>query len=172
MLAVSASLLCSIGYFCMSGYLIYAIVERNMILFGMAVLFFVETISFGKYFIEMAMQRRDKAKWHAMRTWVPLADLVVICIAVFTASLILPCGTVANLWVLMAQLDSAAFWLVAGSMVILVIKIVTAATLTFVHVNRVVTLLPATTRVLDHFNFPFTRQVIPPTAPPEDGPNG
>lgn len=167
-MAVSASLLCSIGYFCMSGYLIYALVERSMALFVMAVLFFAETLAFGKYFVDIALQKHDKAKWHVLRVWIPLADLVVICIAVFTASLLLPCGTVSDLWHEMSKLDSIQFWLVSSSMVILFVKIVTSISLTFVHVNKVVTLLPATTRILDPFNFPWTQQVIPPTAPLQD----
>jgi hypothetical protein len=169
-MAVSASLLCSAGYFCLSGYLIYAIVERSMALFVMAVLFFVETLAFGKYFINVALQRREKAKWHVVHSWIPLADLVVICIAVFTASLLLPCGTVGDLWHQMGQLESIHFWLTTSSMVILIVKIITSICLTYVHVNKVITLLPATTRILDPFNFPWTSQVIPPTAPVNDDP--
>jgi hypothetical protein len=165
-LAATLSMLCSVSYFCMAGYLIWAIVERSVVLFAMAALFFAETMTFAKYFIEIAMLKHDKAKWHVLRVWIPLSDLFVVSVAVFMASLLLPCGTVADLWHMMGQLESAQFWLVSGSMLTMTIKIITAICLTFIHVSKIITLLPATIRVMDTFNYPWTRQVPAPTAPP------
>ena len=168
-ITASLSLLGSIGYFGMAGYLIYTIVERSMVLFITAVVFFVETLMFGKYVIDVLMLKRDKPKWHGLRIWIPFADLVAIEAAVFAASLMLPCGTVADLWHQLAALEFTQYWLVLLSMGILGTKLLTAAVLTYMHVTRLRVLLPATVRIVDPYNYPFDTHVRPPpTAPVSD----
>jgi hypothetical protein len=157
-----------VAYFCTAGYLIYIIVERSMALFIAAVVFFLETLLFAKYFIDILLLRREKAKWYAHRVWVPLGDLVVVCMATFTASLLLPCGVVADLWHQLGALDSQQFWLTLSTLGLLLVKLCTAVALTVLHVRRLRALLPATLRVLDPYNYPYNTHIVQPSAPNDE----
>lgn len=167
------SLLASLGFFLVTGYLIWATVERSLVLFLMAVFFFMEMLCFAKYFVDMIMLKREKARWHLARVWVPLVDLVSVLIAAFFESLLLPCGVLADFWHQAGTLDTIYFWMTIQCMVTLIIKLLSTIFLTAIHVRTIKRLLAAKYRVLDPSNFGFTRDIElqVPSAPPHEDSN-
>lgn len=153
------SLLASVGFFLVTGYLIWTTVERSLVLFLMAVFFFMETLCFAKYFVDMIMLKKEKARWHLARVWVPLVDLVSVLIAAFFESLLLPCGALADFWHQVSTLEPIYFWMSVQCMLTLIVKLLSAIFLTVVHVRTIKGLLAAKYRVLDPSNFGFTRDI-------------
>ncbi len=164
------SLLASVGFFLVTGYLIWTTVERSLVLFLMAVFFFMETLCFAKYFVDMIMLKKEKARWHLARVWVPLVDLVSVLIAAFFESLLLPCGALADFWHQASTLEPIYFWMSVQCMLTLIVKLLSTVFLTVVHVRTIKSLLAAKYRVLDPSNFGFTRDIELqlPSAPPDD----
>ena len=163
------SLLASVAFFLVTGYLIWTTVERSLVLFLMAVFFFMETLCFAKYFVDMIMLKKTKARWHLARVWVPLADLVSVLIAVFFESLLLPCGALADFWHQVYALEPIYFWMSVQCMITLSIKLISTLFLTIIHVRTIKGKLTARYRVLDPTNFPFTQDIeLSPTAPLAD----
>lgn len=163
------SLLGSVSFFLVTGYLIWSTVERTLVLFMMAVFFFMETLCFTKYFVDMILLKQEKANWHLARIWVPLVDLVAVLIAVFLESLLLPCGALADFWHQVYTLEPIYFWMSIQCMATLLLKLVSATFLTIVHQRTVKGLLSARYRIVDPNNYPFTQEIeLDPTAPPLD----
>jgi hypothetical protein len=71
----------SLLFFGLTVILMFSLVERNLVLFVMAVLYCVETLLFLKYYVDIIFLFRMKFRWHANRVWVPLADLCVVTVA-------------------------------------------------------------------------------------------
>lgn len=166
-LSAGLSLLCSITFFSVTGYLIYHTVERSFSLFIMSVLFFAECLGFGKYFIDILMLRRDEFAWHSKRIWVPFFDSYIIALAITASTTLLPCGMLGDLWNQMYLLSDDAYALVVICAATTLLKLLSASTLTGIHVHRVLGLHDHFETVPDYNNYPFNR-TIRPTAPLED----
>lgn len=160
------SLAGSLSFFLVTGYLIWATVERSVVLFSMAVLFFIETLWFVKYFVDMLLLKKETARWHLARSWVPLVDLVVLLFAVFFESLLLPCGALADYWHQVSTLEPIYFWMSIQCIASLSVKLVSAVFLTTVHYRTIKSLLGARYRIIDPTNYPQTQDIeLHPSAP-------
>lgn len=153
------SLLASLTFFFMSGYLIWTTAERTVVLFLMAAFFFVETIFFTAYCVDVLLMKRDKLKWHSSRIWFPMTDLVAVLMATFVESLLLPCGTLIGLWNQFSSLEELYYWLLIQTAVTLSVKTITAIALTTMHSRGLARLSNATHRLIDLDNYPHTREV-------------
>lgn len=166
------SLLASITFFFVTGYLIWTTVDYSMVLFVMAVFFFMETLGFAKYFVDIVLLKREKASWHLARNWVPLADFSCVLAAVFVESLLLPPGALADFVHQLGNLEPVYFWMSIQSCATLLVKLLSAVVLTIVHNRTVKRLLAAKYRTLDPEHFPWSRDVelMPAlaSAPPDD----
>jgi hypothetical protein len=159
--AAVISLLCSLTFFSIAGYLVYETVERSFSLFIMAVLFFAETIAFAKYFIDILMLRRDKSSWHTKRVWVPFFDAYVVSIGITASTTLLPCGMLGDLWHQIYLLTDVYYYLVIVCTATSILKLLTASILTAIHVLRVLALQRNLATVPDYENFPYSRHVLP-----------
>lgn len=163
------SLLASVGFFLVTGYLVWATVERSFVLFLMAVFFFMETLCFGKYFVDNLLLKKEKARWHLARIWFPFADLNCVLIAAFFESLLLPCGALADFWHQAGTLEPIYFWMSIQCMITLGVKVFSSIYLTVAHSRSIRSMLAAKYRVIDPANFPFTQDIeLEATAPPLD----
>jgi hypothetical protein len=164
--AALLSLLGSLTFFGIAGYLVYETVERSFSLFVMAVLFFAETIGFAKYSIDIIMLRRDKCSWHSKRVWVPFFDAYIVSIGITASTTLLPCGMLGDLWHQLYLLDDIYYYLVIVCTATTLLKLITAVVLTSIHVLRVLALQRNLATVPDYENYPYGRNVMP-TAPEE-----
>lgn len=163
---IGISLLCSLLFSALIGLSAFTAIERSFVLFIVSVVFFAETVAFGKYFVDTVRLKRNKLSWHAARCWVPFADFAVVTLASLIASTLLPCGVLADLYNQFYLLDYSAKQLTVTIILGTVLKLISAVALTTAHVRSLRSFQANAVSEMDPDNFPYTRSVAPPTAPP------
>ena len=159
------SLFCSIIFFLVNGYVMYNSNRQNIALFCTSVLFVVEILIFVKYCIDIFMLKRNKLSWHIKRATLPLIDLVVVLIASWMTTTLLPCGVISNIYSQIELLAEDQIILIFSTAIAIVFKLVTTVILTFLHINTQLRMMkgdPSFESTFDPEMYPYNQTVRTP----------
>lgn len=129
------SLLASLAFFSVSWVLAYYAPQRTMPFFGLVAVCSVECMLFSYYTVSIVRLTSVSAHWNIHRMMLPLSCLFLSLLAAVVSSWMLPCGVLLDLYDQLHLLGTAQGVCVIIVLLSLLLKLVTALLLTFIHIR-------------------------------------